>query len=593
MEHATTSKEYNQSTKYKAKKRVATFASGKSIIPTKKLKPTNKKLNNEKNQIQENSLKKTSKSKENEDKEKVPNVSKFEPIFTSGKESVKIKPCIESIKDPTFLNAAYCVQPVTTENTLTIDILDLNPLINRQDVKKSTITFDFYICLVHKLSKERNIDCEYCCLFQEFTYTYILKTRYHYLTFPPPIWYTPKVFNFLKPFCDNAYKNAIVKKYIKKAKDKELESYAKFINMDFADGSLYSLSTSKTSYIRNYILGFPTSGVRATLTIDASLPPHYAILPQWLYDQICMACPLAIINRAPSINTTCIYTVELLRNSNPLDFTVIINPYVAPLMNADQDGDELSIFYLRHPNVRAPTHEIFMGIAELKRFSWKYGTRCDLMNKPRYEVAQYLKYIVHRYDDYFVKNNKLYASLKGSSKVKLDLLMHLGTSTHPKEVDEFILLLSDFVKYLDVQLPSIEDLINGTGAIFDVIQSGAKGEALHLETYLKQLFTWDENRTEQLKKNFDNYISSGAEMSSNGAYQFLLLGAVNPIFILNNNLYYNDEVLLENISKFTGFASILYNSKACYYAFNSIAYHKANVLVTEEEVETYLKTLQP
>lgn len=515
---------------------------------------------------------------------------KFKPILLQDDESIRFKPNVESLEEPTFLNIAYCVQPTTTDNTLTVDILDLNPLINRPDVKKSTITFDFYICLVHGLSEERFMDCEYCCQFNKFNYTYILKTKYYYLTFPPPICYTPKVFNFLKPFCETAYKNATSAKSVVKA-DKELESYSKFISMDFSDGSLYSLSTGKTSYIRNYVLGFPTSGIRATLTMDVTLSPQYAILPQWIYDKLHMACPIAIINRAPSINTTCIYAVELLRNPDPMNFTLVINSYVAERMHADQDGDELTIFYLKHPGTNEPTHEIAMAITELKKFSWKYGMRHDITNKPRYEFTQYLKYILHRYDKYFCKHNKLWASLQGNAKKKCDTIMHLGSSIAPREVDEFIDLLSNFVKHLDVQLPSITDLLNGTDSVLDVIKSGAKGELLHMETYLQQLFSWNYNRTEQLKKNFDNYIRSGAEMSTNGAYQFLFLGAINGIYLLHDNLYYNDKVIMRNVSKFTALASIIYNAKACIHTFNCLANSTANKLISDKEVENYLSNI--
>ncbi|UVT30846.1 LEF-9 [Penaeus vannamei nudivirus] len=520
--------------------------------------------------------------------------STFSPIQTTDEVALNFKTHLGSLEEPTFANYLYCIQHATTENTLTINILELNPKINKPNVKKSATTFDFYICITHGLSDEPHIDCEYCCQFQDFTYTFIVETKYHYFPFPPPKWYSPKVFNFLKNFCENSYKYAKVKEGIndEAAKYSELENYAQFMKNDFADGSLSALSTGKTSYVRNAILGFHTCGVRATLTIDSTLLPQYAVLPQSIYDRLELACPLVILNRAPSIKDTCIYAVEVLRNPDPMDFTIKINSYITEGLHADQDGDELTIFYIKHTGAQQPTHDMLMAIAELKKFSWKYGMRHNLAYSPRYECTQYLKYILHRYDEYFTKESPLWGALFGKPHEKYNMLMHLGSSIFPDEVDEFIFQVSEFVKNLDVQLPNIEDLLNGTNSIKDVIDSGAKGEQLHLETYLKNLFSLNKDRIKTLTANFNNYISSGSEMSTNGAYQFLFLGAINPIYMLYDKLFYNDRILMMNVTKHGAFASYLFNSQACIFIFNHIADEKYNIFVAESEVDDYIASLE-
>ncbi len=499
---------------------------------------------------------------------------------------IKFKTNLDSIEEPTFVSLAYCIQQCSTKNTLTLELTDLHRFINKSKVKKSIVNTDFYICIKHKLQETPILDCVYCTKFLQFTYTYLLVTKYHIFPFPPPKWYTPIVLNFLNNFCDSA-NASLTSKTSHDRKIKELDNYGKFINMNYSEGNLNSLSAGKTSYIRNSILGYHTLGVRATLTIDSTLSPHYAILPQSIFDRLNMACPLVILNRAPSIKNTCIYAVEVLRNPDPYDLTIKINSYITEGLHADQDGDELTIFYIQHPGTNIPCHKTEMAISELKCFSWKYGPRYDMSFKPRYEFTQYLKYILWRYNNYFCKHNKLWANLTGNNVKKCRMMMHLGCSIFPKEVDDFIDLLSAFVKNLSFQLPTIVHLLKGTGSIHDVILSGAKGEQLHMEQYLSNLYNLDVDKVKKLIANFNNYISSSSEMSINGAFQFLILGAINPLYLLNDRLFYNDKVLAKDIGKNTTMASYLYNSKACDVVFNYIA--KNNNFITEEDIDAYIR----
>ena len=302
--------------------------------------------------------------------------------------SIQFISSINSTEEPLFSTYNYCIQHTSSKNTLLLEISDLN--------KYLQLGKDFYICQTHGLQDVANINCHYCINFNNFTYTYILKTKYHCFTFPPPNWYSPKVLNFLKTFCFNSNKFIVANTDMKEAeKHEELNSYSQFVSMGFTEGNLRSLSTGKTSYLRNKILGFHTNGGRATLSIDSTLLPQYVILPQQLFDSLDLVCPLILINRAPSLKNTCLYAVEALRSENPTDYTIRINSYLCEGLHADQDGDELSIFYIKNPGTTSPSYDIQIAICELKNFSWNGNIRHDFAYEPRYEFTQYLKYILY------------------------------------------------------------------------------------------------------------------------------------------------------------------------------------------------------
>ncbi|UOT91809.1 LEF-9 [Aratus pisonii nudivirus] len=506
-------------------------------------------------------------------------------IYTStpnNSNSIKFISYLSSIQQPIFPSLVYCVQPTTTNNVLTLCNKELSTYLQSNK--------NFYICRTHGLLSEKNIDCMYCSLFNDFTYVFIIKTKYHYLTFPPPKWYSAKVLNFLKTFCFNSLKYTQRAKCCNVEKNAELNSYIMFINMGFTEGNIRALSTGKTSYIRNNILGFHTFGGRATLSIDATLSPQYAILPQHIFDNLNLATPLVILNRAPSLKNTCIYAVEVLRNSDPTDYTIRMNSYITEGLHADQDGDELSLFYIKHPGKDEPSHDIQMAITELKRFSWNGGVRHDFSFKPRYEFTQYLKYILYIYNDYFCENNSLWASIPGTVEEKCKIMMHLGCSIYKKEIDTFIFQLSNFVSQLKPQLATSKDLLSGSGSIEAVIKSGAKGEQIHIETYKRHLYNLNKNRKTEMINNFNKYIESGSQMSLLGAYQFIFLEAVNPLTMLSGHVYYNDKILMKDIIHSTAFASYCYNDIACKYTFTNLAADEHNN-ISDAEVEEYLNSI--
>ena len=147
--------------------------------------------------------------------------------------------------------------------------------------------------------------------------------------------------------------------------------------------------------------------MRGVLTIDCKLSPHYISIPQKEFDNLDLATPLVIVHRDPSINDTCIYVAEILRNENPCDFTIHLNPYMTHGLHADQDGDEVTLFYIEKQD-HEPSSAIQSAITELRNSSWKYGRRHNFAYKCKYSFTQYHRYLLFILNDFFCEHNELW-----------------------------------------------------------------------------------------------------------------------------------------------------------------------------------------
>lgn len=481
------------------------------------------------------------------------------------------------IDTPNFYSSCYCVKPSTTDNIITIKVEDINQAFENP-------TGVFYLCNIHQLSLMGVQNCEYCTPFLRFKYAFVVHTSYAFYIFPPPTLFVPKSINYFKTFLRHATTIATLKTQAAKEKymNKEFNYYSAFMNMSFQGGSLKDISAGKRSYVRNKILGFQSKGIRATLTIDSTLGPHYGSLPQKIFDSINFATPLMIVNRAPSIKHTCLYVLEMGRNLQEDDYTIHINPFLTEGLHADQDGDELSVFFLENQS-ELPSIDMEMAITELKRLSWKYGSRHCVGFRCRYQFTQYHKYILQKYDSYFCKHNALWASLKGSPKIKGYKMLELGCSTHFDEIDEFITLLIDFTTNLPTLVTSTHDILSGVGDIQHVVDSGAKGSNDHIIEYKKNLYNDNPDNIQNLIDGFNKNIKNSSRLGKEGGRQFCLLHAVNPLSLHRSSIYYNDSILLKDVKKSTSMATFYYNKTAVTETFNSIINDNSDLNMTKEQ----------
>lgn len=489
-----------------------------------------------------------------------------------GREKIKRRKR-EKISSPNFFNLTYCVKPAATVDTPTFTVKSFyNCYQNKSDETNITL------CLIHGPRKstlqELNF-CNHCTPFVEFPYSFVVKTRHNFFQFPQPNLYVGKNFNYFRSFIETAHNNLFAKSeaQIKNGSLLEDRYYAKFIRDDFKFGNLQNLTSGKNSYIRKKLLGYLMFGVRLTVTIDCTLGPNYASIPQKIYNELNLATNYVILNRAPSINSRCIYVCELLCHSHVNDMTIRINPYIVPGLNCDQDGDEISCFVLQR-KAEVLSLEMEAAIIELRSLSWKYGSRHDSLYRPRYSFSQYHKYILHTYNEYFCQHNSLWASLShaGDTPKKCSKLMDLGCSLLHTEVDEFIEFTIEFTKALPLSLVSCKEfLCRGRNSILDrVVDSGAKGCEKHIEIFLKNLHTRQADLEKGLITGFDNYVNANQEMSLGGTRQFVLLYGLNSVYIHNNNVYSNNQIILKDLESSDLASHMFYNPTSVEYVFDQL-----------------------
>jgi hypothetical protein len=223
-------------------------------------------------------------------------------------------------------------------------------------------------------------------------------------------------------------------------------------------------------------------------------------------------------------------------------------------LHADQDGDDLTILYLKDTNAVLGGQEQ-AAILELLQNSWKYGRRHGFNHQSRYKFTQY-----HRYLLYLLKNEISSPLFKAAGQK----IMELGTSTHYAEFDEFVAEFYDIVRRCDPLLVNAYDLMSGEGLVEAVVKSGAKGSKEHIRVYLDNLLKHQEipQLEEEHIRSFDRYIEASNHIGTEGAKQFTLLYAMNSIYMMGSNVYSNNRVLMRNALEAQLTKHLLYNQTA-------------------------------
>ena len=350
----------------------------------------------------------------------------------------------------------------------------------------------------------------------------------------------------------------------------EVGNYVKsFMMCDIREGSIASLQSGKCSYIRKKILGSPINGARMTLTIDCTMNPQYVSVPRSVYRSLDLASPLVIVNRAPSINSRCIYACEIQEHDG--DDTIHVNPFLLEGLHADQDGDELNIFFLQYGE-SVPTKQELSAVTELRRMSWRDGLRCDVLYQPRYEFSQYHKLFCYQNDEMLMKQSPLWRSVKGSITKKLETIMHLGCSIMFDEVDDFIELLTNMITTHPVTSISCADVLTAGSELSSIATSGAKGTAAHVKIFHKALTEPCDNLEFMplAVEKFNKIITNSTGMSDAGVQQFTMLYAFNSISQHQDKVYLNDEPLLEDFLTSDFGALLSYNRVAVNHVFDML-----------------------
>lgn len=370
----------------------------------------------------------------------------------------------------------------------------------------------------------------------------------------------------IKMIASSAMNRVELTNHVHKYIDKTLK---KFLQNDFKCSNFSILQSGKRSYVRSYLLGHRHNGARMTMVVDNELGPNSISIPYDIYSNLDLASNLVIINRDPSINDTCIYVCEMFyHNTDPC---IHLNPFVLDGLHADQDGDDISINYLKYERaVSSP--QMKMAITELRALSWNYGYRHNLFYKPRYTLGQQFRHLLYTHDEWFVKNSPLYRTLtkvhKGNLLQKIDSLMHLGCSVMRNEINDFIETVLAFnCKNIDNCLHG-QDFIKCDDEIIEVVNSKSKGSHRHIELYKYNLLTPSDG--DALKSAFDDKIESSKTLEREGQTQFSLMHALTPVSLLLGDLYMGDKVVLKHYTDTALMDVYKYNLESVKFVFKLV-----------------------
>lgn len=463
------------------------------------------------------------------------------------------------IGEPLVSNLCYTVKHATSKNVITFHCSEFGKMIANYKKKELSL---FYTCIKHKHNLKPVENCNYCVEFLKFPYAFNVVTSFYMFTFPPPCMWAKINENL---FC------AIIKKSVdnlklienrskKSAKETEKEYYNYFCQKSLIGGTYKTQISGKNSIIRKKVLSFHANGLRLTLTIDSTLGPNYIVLPKSILKDLNLATMFVIINRAPSINSKCIYVCEILINKDENDNTVHLNSFIVNGLGADQDGDEINVNFFEKDG-EIPSFELNSAILELKSMSWKYGCRHTSIYEPRYSISQHVKFILYLCDEKLKIQSPLWQTLKGSISQKCNILMNLGCSILQTEVNDFIEnIVCNLVRINSVVDVPVNELVQENGILSSVVNSGAKGTNDHITTYLTNLHEENVNKfTKKCVDGFNKYIKNSVQMSREGTNQFILLKAMTSIGYYNNTISGADVVLVKNVKNSASFCTILYN----------------------------------
>lgn len=464
---------------------------------------------------------------------------------------------MDTIK-PIFPCVPYCVENVTTKNTFTLSFDEFSSLTDRNT---------FTICKNCRVQEDDNNRCTECVIFSDFNESFLLANYMSAWWIPPPKIFAKKnlsyFFSLVEIFKKTFHTYELPstncdERSIQKLKQILIAKYQKFTKeCSFKGGFVQKQIAGKYSFTRTYILGALVNGVRGTLTVDPCLLPHEIGLPKSVYNKLNSIIPYVIINRDPSINSRSVYVCKIIPVEDESDFTIHLNQYILNGLHADQDGDEINVYYII--NNGDESFEMSEAIHEIILKSWDKGYRYDCFGKCRYSFSQYHLLVLHRYNKELCELSPFWKGLQSYDN-RADLAFQLGSFTHRTEFDEFLICLTNFCKKI-LYMVNYDELLNGCGILNEVIESGAKGTKAHMELYLDGFIQSKEDSfITKAITNFNKYVSSNGQMKIAGRKQFCLLHVYQNVYLQNENIYVSDKILFSKVFNCPLYSILLYNS---------------------------------
>lgn len=335
-----------------------------------------------------------------------------------------------------------------------------------------------------------------------------------------------------------------------KEKKKRVEAL-NLIKTPLMIGNPKDCMSGRSSVARKGLVSTTSHNLRLTLTIDPALHPDEILIPRKIYAELIVMCSsdYMVISRAPSIDSHCIYVCHV----KPHDYessTMVSNGWILEGLHADQDGDELVIYFskiLQNVYGQFPTKLQLASAGELARLSWRFGTGTNTHNMWRFKVCQqHVKYL-SLYSPWFERNSRLWKKMVAdfpnlSVRERANKILTLR-GIDEAGTDRFVDMMGYFIRNFKEKTLTIPELYSPTkvgGRIHDIANFNVKGTLATLHTY-EQLFEKGVAKEEQIVY-YNKTVSSQKMMGASGGDLFKLLHVCSQSSYYNGNLLSNDRV---------------------------------------------------
>lgn len=462
-------------------------------------------------------------NEENEDDECGDSKGPFEPVEYVPLEKYKMG-------EPLCRTLFYKLERTGPENTLVINVKDLTGNFEKK-----------YVCNICYLNDE--IKCYKCIRFYKYDCTFLIETKFALYKIPPPTFFSAVNMNFFKNWITNILKmfdeyDKTTKERIEEMKHIETVKYNTFISKPFNNGLLSDQLSGKKSMVRTTMLAKIMPSMRLILTIDTQLGFDEISIPKIVYDKLNLATDYVIYNRAPSINDTCIYVGILKWHED--SYTCKISAFVADGLHADQDGDEISIFYIpKTKNIKSYNETLMYKELDAAKTSRRFdGTS-------KYTPGQYYQYVMYTFHDKFCEIIPFYKDLPCSKSEKPKFLFNMLMSS---KIDQATKIISDIIqlsKNLLIKTPSVKEILEAK--LEDIVESGSKGTINHLKEFKNTLSnTNEEEHSKKCVANFNKFIKTSSIMSNEGRLLYSSIFGGSAIELYYNNIKMMGVIVEDN-----------------------------------------------
>lgn len=400
-----------------------------------------------------------------------------------------------------------------------------------------------------------------------------------------------------------------------KGKRMEKDSIVNFKTKQiFLGGSLDKLIQGKESTLRQKAIASKIQTRSFTMVVDSRLPPNVVKIPRSCLENTCDVTQWVFVKRDPSINDKCIYLCRAVPHDNA-NSTIVMNAWILNGMHADQDGDQIRIFFVPHTNPMAyyKTYEHYAMFNEFDAFSWEHGDRKSVDNKPRYSVSQFHLMMIAEYEHLFIEHCDAWYYLTlfdpdATVKQKCETIMNLSDRHVQDEFVELVMKITESYENVGLRLfdllslgEAVKEDVHQTTTTVPVdetreqmverkknekknffkliVDSGAIGTDSHLLEIAQFIDSCDDSETLKINQRklgveyFNHTIKNANKLSQNGAETFNCLQFTQTLTLSNNKLHINRQCVWEDLDKSYLMIGYYFSPEEANYEYNKLIWN--------------------